>query len=123
MTSRGAHAAMADNLGFAIPVTYVKDFLRNREAFSFDKDNPNSGYRYLDPPRRLVAGRPEGLKAVRATPRRPRRRPHGESAGPSGPRDRDPGRRRIRPQIGQDLGFRIEIGSPVTAGDVPGCGA
>ena len=51
---------MADNLGFAIPVNYVKDFLRNREAFSFDKDNPNTGYRYLDPPRRLRAGRPPG---------------------------------------------------------------
>lgn len=45
---------MADNLGFAIPVSYVKDFLRHREAFSFDKTNPNSGYRYLDPPRRLA---------------------------------------------------------------------
>ena len=52
---------MADNLGFAIPVTYVKDFLRNREAFSFDKNNPNTGYRYLDPPRRLRAGSPQGL--------------------------------------------------------------
>jgi serine protease Do len=47
-----------DNLGFAIPITYVKDFLRNREAFTFDKDNPNTGYRYLDPPRRLRAGAP-----------------------------------------------------------------
>jgi serine protease Do len=49
-----------DNLGFAIPINYVKDFLRNREAFSFDKDNPNTGYRYLDPPRRLNAGLPPG---------------------------------------------------------------
>ena len=47
-----------ENLGFAIPINYVKDFLRNREAFSFDKDNPNTGYRYLDPPRRLKAGPP-----------------------------------------------------------------
>ncbi len=46
-----------ENLGFAIPITYVKDFLRNREAFSFDKENPNTGYRYLDPPRRLKPGR------------------------------------------------------------------
>ena len=50
VTSRGAHAAMADNLGFAIPVNYVKQFLHHREAFSFDKANPNSGYRYTDPP-------------------------------------------------------------------------
>jgi serine protease Do len=47
-----------DNLGFAIPINYVKDFLRNREAFTFDKDNPNTGYRYLDPPRRLRLGSP-----------------------------------------------------------------
>ncbi len=58
VTSRGAHAAVADNLGFAIPVNYVKDFLRNREAFSYDKENPNTGYRYLEPPRRLRAGSP-----------------------------------------------------------------
>ncbi len=49
-----------DNLGFAIPINYVKDFLRNREAFSFDKDNPNTGHRYLDPPRRLNASLPPG---------------------------------------------------------------
>jgi len=61
VTSRGARADMADNLGFAIPVSYVKDFLRHREAFSFDKTNPNSGYRYLDPPRRLRPGPPKGL--------------------------------------------------------------
>jgi serine protease Do len=61
VTSRGARADMADNLGFAIPVGYVRDFLRHREAFSFDKTNPNSGYRYLDPPRRLRAGPPKGL--------------------------------------------------------------
>jgi serine protease Do len=62
VNSRGAHAAMADNLGFAIPVTYVKQFLHHREAFSFDKANPNTGYRYVDPPRRLIASQPEGLK-------------------------------------------------------------
>jgi len=59
VTSRGARADLADNLGFAIPVNYVKDFLRNREAFSYDKENPNTGYRYVDPPRRLRAGKPD----------------------------------------------------------------
>jgi serine protease Do len=44
-------------------VNYVKQFLHHREAFSFDKANPNSGYRYSDPPRRQLAGRPEGLKS------------------------------------------------------------
>jgi serine protease Do len=61
VTSRGARADMADNLGFAIPVGYVRDFLHNREAFSFDKSNPNSGYRYLDPPRRVRAESPKSL--------------------------------------------------------------
>ena len=51
-------ATQGDNLGFAIPISYVKDFLRNREAFSFDKDNPNTGHRYLDPPRRLNPAAP-----------------------------------------------------------------
>jgi serine protease Do len=39
-------------LGFAIPARYVKDFIRNREAFAFDKDNPNSGHNYEQPPPR-----------------------------------------------------------------------
>jgi len=57
-------ATRGESLGFAIPVTYVKDFLRNREAFSFDKNNPNTGYHYLDPPRRHRAGRPPGASPV-----------------------------------------------------------
>ena len=77
VTSLKARADMADNLGFAIPVSYVKDFLRNREAFSFDKTNPNTGYRYLDPPRRLRAGPPEGLIPARRGAR-------AESAGSAG---------------------------------------
>ncbi len=78
VTSRGARADMADNLGFAIPVSYVKDFLRHREAFSFDKTNPNSGYRYLDPPRRLRLGSPQGL-----VPSRESRRPQSGATGAS----------------------------------------
>ncbi|GAC1335169.1 MAG: hypothetical protein NVSMB14_02480 [Isosphaeraceae bacterium] len=53
--------AAAENLGFAIPITYVKDFLRNRAAFAFNKDNPNTGHRYLDPPRRLRKGSPPAV--------------------------------------------------------------
>jgi len=41
-----------EGLGFAIPISYVKLFLRNRDAFAFDEKNPNAGFRYLDPPRR-----------------------------------------------------------------------
>jgi len=78
VTSRGARADLADNLGFAIPVSYVKDFLRHREAFSFDKTNPNSGYRYLDPPRRLRSGSPQGL-----IPSRESRRPQSGAPGAS----------------------------------------
>jgi serine protease Do len=44
----------AEGLGFAIPIAYVKHFLDNRDAFAFDKNNPNSGFRYLDAPRRKV---------------------------------------------------------------------
>lgn len=42
----------AEGLGFAIPIAYVKHFLLNRDAFAFDPDNPNTGHRYLDAPRR-----------------------------------------------------------------------
>ncbi len=47
-----------EGLGFAIPISYLKHFLSNRDAFAFDKDNPNTGYRYLDPPRRLNPKQP-----------------------------------------------------------------
>ncbi|UCC99505.1 MAG: trypsin-like peptidase domain-containing protein [Phycisphaerales bacterium] len=45
-------------LGFAIPVNYVKDFIENRDAFAYDKDNPNSGYKYLQPDRRRNKAKP-----------------------------------------------------------------
>lgn len=41
-----------EGLGFAIPVAYLKHFLGNHDAFAFDKNNANSGQRYLDAPRR-----------------------------------------------------------------------
>lgn len=43
---------LGEGLGFAIPITYVKHFLDNRDAFAFDKTSPNTGYRYFDAPRR-----------------------------------------------------------------------
>ena len=49
-------------LGFAIPVNYVKHFIENRDAFIYDKDNPNSGYRYLQPDRRRNKAKPDFLK-------------------------------------------------------------
>jgi serine protease Do len=48
----------AEGLGFAIPSPYVKLFLDNHEAFAFDRNNPNTGFRYLDPPRRKSADAP-----------------------------------------------------------------
>ncbi len=39
-------------LGFAIPVNYVKTFIENRDAFIYDKDNPNTGYKYVQPDKR-----------------------------------------------------------------------
>lgn len=51
--------AIGEGLGFAIPVAYLKHFLRNRDAFSFDKSNPNTGYRYLDAPRRRKYSPPD----------------------------------------------------------------
>ncbi len=49
-------------LGFAIPVNYVKHFIENRDAFTYDKDNPNSGYKYLQPDRRRNKARPDFLR-------------------------------------------------------------
>ncbi|HNY12485.1 MAG TPA: trypsin-like peptidase domain-containing protein, partial [Candidatus Wallbacteria bacterium] len=42
----------SDGIGFGIPLNYIYDFLTNVEAYSFDKDNPNSGFMYNRPPRR-----------------------------------------------------------------------
>lgn len=42
-----------EGLGFAIPVDMVKYFLKHRDAFAYDNDNPTSPYRYLEPPSRL----------------------------------------------------------------------
>ncbi len=49
-------------LGFAIPIDYVKHFIENREAFAYDKDNPNTGFRYIQPDKRLNSADPEFLK-------------------------------------------------------------
>ena len=36
-------------LNFAIPVDTVKRFLENVDAFAYSEDNPNAGFRYLQP--------------------------------------------------------------------------
>ncbi|MFU8828120.1 MAG: S1C family serine protease [Phycisphaerales bacterium] len=50
-----------EGLGFAIPARYIKDFVRNNDAFSYDRNNPNSGYNYLAAPPRVQFGRPSVL--------------------------------------------------------------
>jgi serine protease Do len=52
---------LGENVGFAIPARYVKDFVRHREAFAFDKNNPNSGHFYHPAPPRALPGPPPGL--------------------------------------------------------------
>lgn len=58
-----------ENVGFAIPSRYVKDFVRHREAFAFDKNNPNSGHFYHAPPPRPHAGAPAALEDLTSEPR------------------------------------------------------
>lgn len=45
--------AFGEGIGFAIPIEAVKRFLKYRDAFAYDNDNPSNAYRYLDPPSRL----------------------------------------------------------------------
>jgi len=39
-----------EGLNFAIPVSTLKEFLKNRNAFAYDPRNPNAGFRYNRPP-------------------------------------------------------------------------
>ena len=48
-----------EGLGFAIPVRYVIDFLRNRDAFAYNPESSEAGYRYLQPPARRDAAPPD----------------------------------------------------------------
>lgn len=45
--------SFGEGLGFAIPADIVKYFLKNRDAFAYDNENPISAYRYLAPPSRM----------------------------------------------------------------------
>lgn len=53
-----------EGLGFAIPVAILKLFLANQDAFAFDKNNSNTGYRYFDPPRRRNAASPPAPQSL-----------------------------------------------------------
>lgn len=41
----------AEGLGFSISLHVLKSFLDNRDAYAFDPRNPNTGFRYLSPPK------------------------------------------------------------------------
>jgi len=48
--------AFGEGLGFAIPIELVKYFLKHRDSYAYDNDNPSNPYRYLPPPARLGKG-------------------------------------------------------------------
>ena len=41
----------AEGLGFSISLRVLKSFLDDRDAYAFDPRNPNTGFRYLSPPK------------------------------------------------------------------------
>ena len=49
VTNMKLAGAGVEGVGFAIPSSLLKLFLKNREAFAFDARNPNHGFRYLPP--------------------------------------------------------------------------
>jgi serine protease Do len=59
---------LGEGLGFAIPTRYVRDFIRNSDAFAYDKSNPNSGYNYGSPPPRTRFGPPALLDDATGNP-------------------------------------------------------
>ncbi len=49
-------------LNFAIPVDVVKRFIKNREAFAYNEDNPNAGFKYPQPDSRKKKNKTFGPK-------------------------------------------------------------
>lgn len=49
-------------LNFSIPCDVVKCFIDNRDAFAYDEDNPNTGFRYLQPGPRQKKDDPPSFK-------------------------------------------------------------
>lgn len=58
-----------EGLGFAIPARYLRDFIRNRDAFAYDRENPNSGYSYNAGPARVEFTPPPMLDDATGGPR------------------------------------------------------
>jgi serine protease Do len=57
--------AFGEGIGFAIPVESVKVFIKHRDSYAYDNENPSNAYRYLEPPSRLQKSKLED--PVRAT--------------------------------------------------------
>lgn len=55
--------AQSEGLAFAIPVRYVIDFLRNRDAYVYNSESSEAGYRYRQPAPRQKSGVPPMLKS------------------------------------------------------------
>lgn len=49
-------------LNFAIPTNTVKAFIENWDAFAYQEDNPNAGFRYLQPGGRTNRGAPPAAR-------------------------------------------------------------
>jgi serine protease Do len=62
-------------LNFAIPVDVVKRFVENRDAFAYDEDNPNAGFRYLQPAGRQNRKPPPSGKLPQLEPAGPKDKP------------------------------------------------
>ncbi len=73
-----------EGLGFAIPVAYLKHFLNNRDAFAFDRTNPNTGYHYLNPPRRVNPKQPYEVLQSTSAPGKAAKDDSGAAEGKSG---------------------------------------
>ena len=58
--------AFGEGLGFAIPVELVKYFLKHRDSYAYDNDNPSNPYRYLPPPARLRTPEPDSQSKPKA---------------------------------------------------------
>jgi serine protease Do len=52
----------AEGLNYAIPVRYVVDFLKNRDAYTYDLDSPTSGHQYIQPGSRVEPQAPDFLR-------------------------------------------------------------
>ncbi len=52
-------AIFGEGVAYAIPTRYVIDFLKNREAFAYNSESSEAGYRYLPAPQRFNPDAPQ----------------------------------------------------------------